>query len=73
LKTILNSFCDILEAQRMVRSATENNGNNRTTVSLPWKKRSRQEEDEGIDVDMLMADDNEQRFGGRNFAPFKDK
>jgi len=57
----------------MVRSATVNSGNYQTTVSLPWKKRSRQEEDEGIDVDMLMADDDEQRFGGRTFAPFKDK
>jgi len=75
LKTILSSFCDILEAQKMVSSATQNNGNNKTTASLPWKssKRSRQEEDEGIDVDMMMVDDDEQRFEGRTFTPFKDK
>jgi len=75
LKTILSSFCDILEAQRMVESAAHSNGNIQTAASLPWKssKRSRQEEDEGIDVDMMMVDDDEQRFEGRTFTPFKDK
>lgn len=74
LKTILRSFCDILEAQRMVNSAAPMSENARkASSSSKSSKRGREVEGGEGDVVDMMLDDDQQRFEGRTFAPFMDK